>query len=231
MTEFLLASDLDPATILDRLRSAADAVAGAVRDGGRREPHRGHPEPAAAGDPGPADQRDDPGRGARRLRDGRRRPAGGAVGRADQAAVQRAPGYGGRMERPLRRILGIDLKMKQYAQGSRFVKASWRRRAWPTFNKVWTSPETLPTKDEFVDPAAVAGPGRPRRRAGRRRLTGDGPAPGGRPGPRSRSARVAWRTWNRATWCWPPAPAAPTRWPWPPRWPSRRRGCGCAAAA
>ena len=34
MTEFLLASDLDPATILGRLRSAADAVAGAVRDGG-----------------------------------------------------------------------------------------------------------------------------------------------------------------------------------------------------
>ena len=34
MTEFLLASDLDPASILDRLRSAADAVAGAVRGGG-----------------------------------------------------------------------------------------------------------------------------------------------------------------------------------------------------
>src|SRR5580692_1036843 len=34
MSEFLLASDLDPATIVGRLRSAADAVAGAVRDGG-----------------------------------------------------------------------------------------------------------------------------------------------------------------------------------------------------
>ena len=33
MTEFLLASDLDPATILGRLRAAADAVAGAVRGG------------------------------------------------------------------------------------------------------------------------------------------------------------------------------------------------------
>ncbi len=38
MTEFLLASDLDPATILGRLRSAADAVAGAVRDGGGQRP-------------------------------------------------------------------------------------------------------------------------------------------------------------------------------------------------
>src|SRR6516165_6006461 len=34
MTDFLLASDLDPATILGRLRSAADAVAGAVRGNG-----------------------------------------------------------------------------------------------------------------------------------------------------------------------------------------------------
>ena len=33
MTQFLLASDLDPATILDRVRAAADAMAGAVRGG------------------------------------------------------------------------------------------------------------------------------------------------------------------------------------------------------
>jgi uncharacterized protein (DUF2342 family) len=34
MTDFLLASDLDPATILGRMRAAADAVAGAVRGNG-----------------------------------------------------------------------------------------------------------------------------------------------------------------------------------------------------
>src|SRR5207247_8622835 len=33
MTEFLLASELDPAAILQRIRSAADAMAGAVRGG------------------------------------------------------------------------------------------------------------------------------------------------------------------------------------------------------
>ena len=33
MTEFLLASDLDPASILSRMRAAADAVTGAVRGG------------------------------------------------------------------------------------------------------------------------------------------------------------------------------------------------------
>ena len=31
------------------------------------------------------------------------------------------------------------------------------------------------------------------------------------------------------TWCWPPARAARTRWPWPPRWRSRRPGSACAA--
>src|SRR2546421_10250088 len=33
MTEFLLASELDPAAILQRIRSTADAMAGAVRGG------------------------------------------------------------------------------------------------------------------------------------------------------------------------------------------------------
>ena len=103
MTEFLLASDLDPASILDRLRGAADAVAGrgprterrcrpsrmTARLARRRQPHRGHPEPAAARDPGAADLGDDAGRGARRLRDGRRRADRGAVGRADPGQVLR----------------------------------------------------------------------------------------------------------------------------------------------
>ncbi len=92
MTDFLLASELDPATILNRLRSAADAVAGAVRGNGHGgQPHRGHPDPRAAGDPRPADLRHDAGGRPRRLRHGRRRPAGGAHGRRDQGAVQRPP--------------------------------------------------------------------------------------------------------------------------------------------
>src|SRR5262249_30772916 len=37
MTDFLLASDLDPATILGRVRAAADAVAGAVRGNGHAD--------------------------------------------------------------------------------------------------------------------------------------------------------------------------------------------------
>jgi putative hydrolase len=58
----------------------------------------------------------------------------------------------GRMEQTLRRILGIDLKMKQYAQGSRFVQTVVREAGMPVFNRVWTSPETLPVAAELTDP-------------------------------------------------------------------------------
>src|SRR5262249_39997098 len=52
----------------------------------------------------------------------------------------------------IRRILGIDLKMKQYAQGSRFVQTVVREGGMEVFNRVWTSPETLPTAAELADP-------------------------------------------------------------------------------
>jgi uncharacterized protein (DUF2342 family) len=49
-------------------------------------------------------------------------------------------------------MLGIDLKMKQYAQGSRFVKTVVQEAGMDVFNRVWTSPETLPVKGELEDP-------------------------------------------------------------------------------
>jgi coenzyme F420 biosynthesis associated uncharacterized protein len=58
----------------------------------------------------------------------------------------------GRVEQTIRRILGIDLKMKQYAQGSRFVETVVREAGMEVFNRVWTSPETLPVKAELEDP-------------------------------------------------------------------------------
>ncbi|MGH3153826.1 MAG: zinc-dependent metalloprotease, partial [Streptosporangiaceae bacterium] len=51
-----------------------------------------------------------------------------------------------------RRMLGIDLKMKQYAEGSRFVREVVDKAGMTEFNKVWTSPETLPTREEFANP-------------------------------------------------------------------------------
>ena len=56
------------------------------------------------------------------------------------------------LDKTIRRLLGIDLKMKQYAEGSRFVKAVVDEVGMADFNKVWTSPETLPTREEFNHP-------------------------------------------------------------------------------
>jgi coenzyme F420 biosynthesis associated uncharacterized protein len=152
MSEFLLASDLDPATILGRLRSAADAVAGAVRDGGGDSVLEAIQSPR---------QREilDRLTNVMTLVEGHGDYVMDAVGPQVVPSVEQIRarfnerrGTGGRIERTLRRILGIDLKMKQYAQGSRFVKAVVEEAGMATFNKVWTSPQTLPTKDEFEHP-------------------------------------------------------------------------------
>jgi len=153
MTDFLLASDLDPATIVTRLRSAADAVAGAVRGNGHGDS----------------------------LIEAIQTPRQRAVLERLTCVMTLVEGHGdyvmdavgpqvvptvaeirsrfnarrsgaGRVEQTLRRILGIDLKMKQYAQGSRFVQTVVREAGMPVFNRVWTSPETLPVPAELTDP-------------------------------------------------------------------------------
>jgi putative hydrolase len=58
----------------------------------------------------------------------------------------------GRVEQAIRRMLGIDLKMKQYAQGSRFVRTVVEESGMAAFNRVWGSPETLPTAEELAEP-------------------------------------------------------------------------------
>jgi putative hydrolase len=63
-------------------------------------------------------------------------------------------GSASRIEQAIRRVLGIDLKMKQYEQGARFVRTVVDEAGMATFNKVWTSPETLPTREELQSPQA-----------------------------------------------------------------------------
>ncbi len=60
----------------------------------------------------------------------------------------------GPLDRALRRLLGIDVKMKQYAEGSRFVAAVVKSTGMDGFNRVWDSPQTLPTTAEVGDAAA-----------------------------------------------------------------------------
>ncbi len=60
----------------------------------------------------------------------------------------------GQFDRLLRRMLGLEAKMRQYADGAVFVRAVTDRVGVDGFNAVWTSPETLPSAAEMADPSA-----------------------------------------------------------------------------
>jgi len=152
MTDFLLASDLDPASILERLRSAADAVAGAVRGGDGESLIEAIQSPR---------QREILERltAVMTLVEGHGDYVMDAVGPRVVPSVAQIRerfsarrGSAGRLEQAIRRILGIDLKMKQYEQGARFVRAVVDQGGMATFNKVWASPEALPSRAEIASP-------------------------------------------------------------------------------
>jgi coenzyme F420 biosynthesis associated uncharacterized protein len=58
------------------------------------------------------------------------------------------------VERVFRRLFGIDMKMRQYAEGARFVRAVVAESGMPGLNRVWAGPELLPDRAEIRDPQA-----------------------------------------------------------------------------
>ena len=60
----------------------------------------------------------------------------------------------GGLERVIRRLLGMDLKLAQYREGAAFVRGVRSRVGTDGFNAVWSSARTLPTAAEIADPAA-----------------------------------------------------------------------------
>jgi coenzyme F420 biosynthesis associated uncharacterized protein len=58
------------------------------------------------------------------------------------------------LDRVLRRLLGLDLKALQYAEGKAFVDTAVRELGMVGFNRVWESPAMLPTRQEIRDPMA-----------------------------------------------------------------------------
>jgi coenzyme F420 biosynthesis associated uncharacterized protein len=54
----------------------------------------------------------------------------------------------------LRRIMGMDAKLRQYTNGRLFVDGVVDRVGRDAFNLVWSSPQALPTLAEISDPAA-----------------------------------------------------------------------------
>ena len=143
----------------------ADRRAAAPRGGRarRRAARPGEPglgarpgaDPGPAGGAGPDHRADDPARRARRVRDGRRRPRGGAErrrdpGRSSTGAARAATRWRG----CIRRLLGIEVKMRQYAEGRKFVHGVVERVGMAGFNKVF---------ELAADPAAARRAGRPAR--------------------------------------------------------------------
>ena len=58
------------------------------------------------------------------------------------------------IDRVIRRLLGLDLKLQQYREGGAFVRAVVERVGVAGFNTVWESPQTLPSRVELAAPEA-----------------------------------------------------------------------------
>ncbi|SHM32226.1 putative hydrolase/uncharacterized protein, coenzyme F420 biosynthesis associated [Actinacidiphila paucisporea] len=163
---FLGETDLDASTVIERVRQAVQSFSGS--------------KDAAEGAEAAADTPDDDGRslvdlvqtpaqreilarltGVMSLLEGHADYVMDGVGPQVVPSVaeirekfsrRRASGAG-RLDQALRRMLGLDAKLRQYRDGERFVRAVVGEVGMDGFNKVWTSPNTLPTKAEIGKPA------------------------------------------------------------------------------
>jgi coenzyme F420 biosynthesis associated uncharacterized protein len=61
---------------------------------------------------------------------------------------------GNPVDQLLKRLLGLDAKLRQYEDGAAFVRRVVDRVGMEGFNRVWTGPNTLPTRSEIGDPDA-----------------------------------------------------------------------------
>jgi len=57
-------------------------------------------------------------------------------------------------EKVLQRLLGMEMKMRQYEVGKRFCDAVAEEHGIKTLNRVWEAPEAIPTLAEIDDPEA-----------------------------------------------------------------------------
>lgn len=75
-----------------------------------------------------------------------------SVGEIRQSFTVRRRKGRGPFDRILRSLLGMDMKLAQYVKGAAFVGSVVEQVGMDRFNTIWTSPETLPTRAETVDP-------------------------------------------------------------------------------
>ncbi len=156
---FLDETDVDPTTFLERLREAAQSLAG-----GRPEGEQGESDSRSLVDivQTPA-QREVLGRltavmsllegHADYVMDGVGPDVVGSVSEIREKFQQRRAQGAGRLDQALRKLLGLDAKLRQYKDGEKFVRSVVDEVGMDGFNRVWTSPNTLPTKAEIAKPA------------------------------------------------------------------------------
>ncbi len=71
-----------------------------------------------------------------------------------RAKFNRRRESGNPLEKAIRRLLGVDVKMRQYAEGRKFVHGVVERVGMDGFNSIFNSPLTLPRLSELGDPDA-----------------------------------------------------------------------------
>ncbi|MEO3972289.1 zinc-dependent metalloprotease [Streptomyces sp. CAU 1734] len=155
---FLGQTDVDPMTILERLREAAQSLAGARPEGEENDSGKSIVELVQT----PA-QREILGRltavmsllegHADYVMDGIGPDVVPSVAEIREKFQQRRARGASRLDLALRKLLGLDAKLRQYRDGERFVRAVVDEVGMDGFNRVWTSPNTLPTKAEIAKPA------------------------------------------------------------------------------
>jgi len=67
-------------------------------------------------------------------------------------AFERRRAGAGSLDRAVRRLLGLESKMRQYRDGAAFVRAVTDAVGLEGFNAVWSSAENLPSKSEIQEP-------------------------------------------------------------------------------
>ncbi|WP_030726944.1 zinc-dependent metalloprotease [Streptomyces sp. NRRL S-237] len=155
---FLGATEVDPSTVLERIREGVQSFVGARPDADHGDEGRSLVELVQT-----PEQREILGRltavmsllegHADFVMDGVGPQVVPSVAEIREKFQQRRASGAGRLDAALRKLLGLDAKLRQYRDGERFVRAVVGQVGMDGFNRVWTSPNTLPTKAEIASPA------------------------------------------------------------------------------
>ena len=152
LQDYLAASDLDPAAMLSRLRAAIGGIVDSIRGGSQLSLLEivQTPEQRAVLDRVT---------GLMSLLEGHADVVMDGVGPAVVPSVETIRGRfeqrrqaGSPLDRAIRRLLGLDMKMRQYAEGAAFVRQVLQAVGMEGLNKVWAGPQMLPDAAEIRDP-------------------------------------------------------------------------------